>query len=57
MKTKCAALGLSALSMLAALPARAIDVAPADYTIMPSGTNIGLLYFQHQSFGPREEME
>ncbi len=26
--------------------ARAIDVAPGDYVIMPPGTNIGLLYFQ-----------
>lgn len=49
MKTRCAALALSALSTLAGMPARAIDVAPGDYAIAPSGTTIGLLYFQHQS--------
>ena len=54
MKTKRAALALSALMTLAAMPAHAIDVAPGDYAIMPSGTNIGLLYFQHQSSGTFE---
>ncbi len=49
MKLKRAALALSALMSLAALPAHAIDAAPGDYNILPSGTNIGLLYLQHQS--------
>lgn len=48
-----AALGLSALMTLAA-PAWAIDVAPGDYAIAPAGTNIGLLYWQHQSAGSFE---
>ncbi|VDC29362.1 transporter [Pseudogemmobacter humi] len=33
----------------AALPAMAIDVGPADYTLMPGGTKMGLLYLQHLS--------
>lgn len=44
------AIGATALALAgAALPARAIDVAPADYTLMPEGTRIGLFYFQHLS--------
>lgn len=49
MKGKLTALTMGALSLLAAAPARAIDVAPGDYTVLPSGTTIGLIYFQHQS--------
>ena len=49
MKTKFAALVMSAIGLFVAAPAKAIDVAPGDYTITPSGTAIGLLYLQHQS--------
>jgi len=51
MKSRFAALALTALAFLGAAPARAIDVAPGDYAITPAGTNIGLLYLQHQSAG------
>ncbi|RWR45370.1 transporter [Sinirhodobacter ferrireducens] len=43
-------LGAGAVALaLAALPARAIDVGPADYTILPSGTALAMLYLQHLS--------
>lgn len=32
-------------------PAKAIDVGPADYTIMPEGTQLGMLYWQHLRSG------
>jgi hypothetical protein len=41
----CAALGLAV--MLCATPARAVDVDAGDYTALPAGTNLGLLYYQH----------
>ena len=31
----------------AAMPAHAIDVDAGDYTALPAGTNLGLLYYQH----------
>lgn len=34
---------------LAATSAEAIDVGPADYTIVPSGTMVSMLYWQHLS--------
>ncbi len=37
----CAALGLTSL------PAAAIDVDAGDYTALPAGTNLGVLYYQH----------
>lgn len=40
---------MAAAMALAATPALAIDVGPADYTIMPSGTTLGVFYFQHLS--------
>lgn len=49
MKAELIALLAGATLTLAAAPARAIDVAPGDYVIAPSGTNIALLYLQHQS--------
>ena len=33
--------------VLAGAPARAIDVGPADYTILPADTALGMLYWQH----------
>lgn len=48
MKTKVVALLAGATLALATAPARAIDVAPGDYAIAPSGTNAALLYLQHQ---------
>ncbi len=49
MKNKIASFLLSLLSVLALTPAKAIDVGPADYTYMPAGTNLGLLYYQYLS--------
>lgn len=34
-------------SLLAAAPAQAIDVDAGDYTALPPGTNLGMLYYQH----------
>jgi len=48
MRTISAALVASAFFTLVAAPARAIDVAPGDYAIIPAGTKVGLLYLQHQ---------
>ncbi|RLL62185.1 transporter [Paenirhodobacter hankyongi] len=49
MKMTCT-LGAGAVALaLAAPPARAIDVGPADYTILPSGTALAMLYLQHLS--------
>ncbi|WP_417266763.1 transporter [Celeribacter baekdonensis] len=42
------AAGATALG-LAATPVWAIDVGPADYTIVPSGTTVGMVYYQHLS--------
>ncbi|WP_425075047.1 transporter [Sagittula sp. S175] len=42
-------LGASALALSLAAPAQAIDVGPADYTILPGGTTLGMLYWQHLS--------
>lgn len=43
-------LGAAAVALaMAAAPAQAIDVGPADYTILPSGTTLGMLYWQHLS--------
>ncbi|BAQ70175.1 possible phenol degradation enzyme [Rhodovulum sulfidophilum] len=43
-------LGTIAISLtMAAVPAQAIDVGPADYTIVPSGTAVGMIYYQHLS--------
>ena len=42
-------LGLAALALSLAAPARAIDVGPADYTILPGGTTLGMVYWQHLS--------
>jgi len=36
-----------ALAALAGKPAMAIDVDAGDYTALPPGTNLGLLYYQH----------
>lgn len=42
--------GAAAVALaMAAAPAQAIDVGPADYTILPSGTRLGMLYWQHLS--------
>lgn len=38
----------TALALMNA-PAQAIDVGPADYTIMPGGTTLGMVYWQHLS--------
>lgn len=49
MKMTCT-LGAGAVALaLAAPPARAIDVGPADYTILPNGTALAMLYLQHLS--------
>lgn len=45
---------LRALTALAAatlftLPAQAVDVDAGDYTALPAGTNLGLVYYQHAS--------
>ncbi|NPT54705.1 transporter [Paraburkholderia elongata] len=37
----CAALGVTSL------PAAAVDVDAGDYTALPAGTNLGVLYYQH----------
>ncbi len=42
-----AATGLAACVCLGAQPAAAIDVSPGDYTVLPSGTTIGLVYFNY----------
>lgn len=43
-------IGAAAVALaLAAAPAEAIDVGPADYTILPSGTVLGMIYWQHLS--------
>ncbi len=39
--------GLAAACMVAAAPAHAIDVDAGDYTALPAGTNLGLVYYQH----------
>lgn len=49
MRAKFARLIAGAVVMLGVTPAWAIDVGPGDYRINPAGTNIGLLYLQHQS--------
>lgn len=46
MVRKLAATLCAAALVLISPTARAIDVAPGDYAIMPPGTNVGLLYFQ-----------
>lgn len=45
--TKTRILGLAAVALSLAAPARAIDVGPADYTILPGGTTLGMVYWQH----------
>lgn len=40
-------LGAAALAATLASPARALDVDAGDYTALPPGTNLGLLYYQH----------
>ncbi len=47
--TKTRILGLAAVALSLAAPARAIDVGPADYTILPGGTTLGMVYWQHLS--------
>ncbi len=43
-------LGAAAMALaMATAPAQAIDVGPGDYTILPGGTNLGMLYWQHLS--------
>ncbi|GAA4228043.1 hypothetical protein GGQ68_003966 [Sagittula marina] len=42
-------LGATAVALSLAAPAQAIDVGPADYTILPGGTTLGMLYWQHLS--------
>jgi len=42
-----AACALSAFVALSVGPAAAIDVSPGDYAVLPSGTTIGLLYFNY----------
>ncbi len=37
----------AAVGLLAAAPAHAIDVDAGDYTALPEGTNLGLIYTQH----------
>ncbi|CAG9187270.1 transporter [Cupriavidus pinatubonensis] len=37
----------SAMLLALAAPAHAIDVDAGDYTALPAGTNLGLLYYQH----------
>lgn len=49
MRTKFTTIIASAVLALGIAPAWAIDVAPGDYRINPAGTNIALLYLQHQS--------
>ncbi|AIO73013.1 transporter [Burkholderia multivorans] len=39
--------GLASACLMAAAPAHAIDVDAGDYTALPPGTNVGLLYYQH----------
>ncbi|WP_439687748.1 QbdB protein [Cupriavidus oxalaticus] len=41
------AAGVALALLLGASPARAIDVEAGDYTALPAGTNLGLLYYQH----------
>lgn len=38
---------LAAAASLLATPARAIDIEAGDYTALPAGTNLGLVYYQH----------
>jgi hypothetical protein len=47
-RTLKAITALTALSLVAA-PAMAIDISPGDYTVNPSGVNLGLLYLQYTS--------
>ncbi len=42
-------LGAAATALALAGPAQAIDVGPGDYTILPGGTNLGMVYWQHLS--------
>lgn len=43
-------LGAAAVALaMAVAPAHAIDVGPADYTILPGGTTLGMLYWQRLS--------
>src|SRR5262249_31232809 len=42
-----AASAAAAAALMAAHPARALEVAPGDYEFLPPGINIGLLYVQH----------
>ncbi|MBM2294972.1 transporter [Sulfitobacter pseudonitzschiae] len=42
-------LGATAVALSLAAPALAIDVGPGDYTILPDGTGLGMLYWQHLS--------
>ncbi|WP_428979393.1 hypothetical protein [Cupriavidus oxalaticus] len=41
------AAGVALTLLLGAAPAHAIDVDAGDYTALPAGTNLGLLYYQH----------
>ena len=41
------AAAMLAFAAVAAKPAMAIDVDAGDYTALPAGTNLGLLYYQH----------
>lgn len=41
------AAAMLAIAAVAAKPAMAIDVDAGDYTALPAGTNLGLLYYQH----------
>lgn len=40
---------VSLVGSLASLPAQAVDVDAGDYTALPAGTNLGLVYYQHAS--------
>jgi hypothetical protein len=47
MKTTTLGAALSTAIMLCTAPAHAIDIDAGDYTPLPPGTNVGLLYVQH----------
>lgn len=49
MKMKRALAAATTALALMNTPAEAIDVGPADYTILPGGTSLGMIYWQHFS--------
>lgn len=48
-RSKALALSVITAATLLALPAHAIDVDAGDYTALPAGTSLGLVYYQHAS--------